>query len=126
MCSRAGVAKRTTAPVLKTGAPCEPMGSNPIPGAINEPTGFVEYLTKARRLALPRSYTRSRIIWSLDNRINLWDLKAFENYFEDSKVTNVRKEVVSQTYSDWCRWKGGARDKPKKQPRAFSKITYYT
>ncbi len=76
MSSRAGVAKRTTAPVLKTGAPCEPMGSNPIPGATNEPTGFSEYLTRERRLAPSTVYTRERIIRSLSKRINLWDIQA--------------------------------------------------
>ena len=106
MCSSAGVAKRTTAPVLKTGAPCEPMGSNPIPGAITESTGFSEYLTRERRLAPSTVYTRERIIRSLGKKINLWDVKAFERILEDSEITNGRREVVSQAYSDWCKWKG--------------------
>ena len=76
------------------------MGSNPIPGATSESTGFVEYLSRERRLATSTVFTRSRIIRSLSKRVNLWDLKAFERYIEDSKVTNGRKEVVSQAYSD--------------------------
>jgi hypothetical protein len=116
MCSRAGVAKRTTAPVLKTGAPCEPMGSNPIPGATNQSPTFTDYLLRERRLAQSTVETREKIVRSLGRKLNLWNLKAVEDYIFDSKVCNGRKEVVSQAYSDWCRWKG-FEYKPKRFPR---------
>jgi hypothetical protein len=33
----------------------------------------------------------------------------------------VRKEVVSQTYSDWCRWKGGGAINLKSNRERFQK-----
>jgi hypothetical protein len=73
-------------------------------------------LTRERRLAPSTVYTRERIIRSLNRRINLWDVQAFEKLLDDSEISNGRREVVSQAYSDWCKWKG-FEYKPRKYHR---------
>jgi hypothetical protein len=67
-------------------------------------------------LAISTVYTRDRIIRSIARRINLWDVQAFEKYLEDAEITNGRREVVSQAYFDWCKWKG-FEYKPRKYHR---------
>jgi len=107
------------------------VGSNPTPHTMNAPTypfSDFEGFTRSRLLrevTLSRNYFIHQIetIRALKKRVNLWDMKAVQEYIDQTDWTNGRKERVSPAYSNWCETKG-PEYRPKKYTREGNFRTY--